>query len=216
MRASGEGSPTHRTNLDRALGQRDFVESRGFPMALMNRRRFTVDEYYRMGEAGILSEGDRVELIEGEIIQMPPIGPLHDSDVDRFAELFFLTYGGEANVRVQNPARLSDFTEPQPDLMLLRRRDDFYRSGHPQPEDVLLLVEIADTTLAFDRRVKLPVYARTGIREVWIVDVREKVITAYREPESDGYRVARVFRMGDEIAPEAFPTKPLRVAELLG
>lgn len=185
-------------------------------MALLSRRRFTVDEYYRMGEAGILAEDDRVELIEGEIIEMPPIGPLHAGNVGQFSEWFFRTYGSEANVWVQSPARLSDFTEPQPDLMLLRRRHDFYKSGHPRPEDILLMVEIADTSLAFDRQVKIPVYARAGIREVWVVDVREKIITAYREPEAGAYRVAQVFRVGDKIAPEVFPDRPLQVGDLLG
>ena len=122
-----------------------------------------------MGQAGILGEDDRLELLEGEIVEMAPIGSRHQSVVDRLTRLFSNRVGDAAVVRVQGPVRLGDDSEPQPDLLLLRRRADFYATAHPGPEDVLLLVEVPDTSTEYDREVKLPLYARHGIAEVWLV-----------------------------------------------
>src|SRR5438552_12280642 len=138
----------------------------------VRRRRFTVEEYHRMAEAGILSEDDRVELIEGEIVQMSPIGPRHSACVDRLNALFTSRLRRRAIVRVQNPIVLSRWTEPQPDLTLLRPRADFYAERHPGPADVLLAVEVAETSGVYDRGTKLALYARARIPEVWLVDVR--------------------------------------------
>ena len=135
-------------------------------MALhVTRRRFTAEEYHQMAEAGILLEDDRVELIEGEIIELSPIGRHHASTLIRLNELFVRRFGDVALVSAQNPIRLSDDTEPQPDLALLRRRSDFYDAGLPRPEDILLGVEVADTSVAYDRRLKIPLYGRSGIAE---------------------------------------------------
>src|SRR5688572_716064 len=141
------------------------------------RRRFTVDEYYQMGEAGILTEDDRVELIKGEIIQMPPIGSPHASHLLRISRLFNRFFLEQALIPMQNPLRLGERSEPIPDLMLLRLRPDLYAKGHPTPEDVLLLVEVSDTTLAYDQGTKVPLYARHGVSEVWVVDIKDRKST---------------------------------------
>jgi Uma2 family endonuclease len=180
------------------------------------RRRFTVDEYYQMAEAGILHEDDRVELIEGEIVEMTPIGPGHASSVDDLAALLVLRIGNAAIVKIQNPVHLDDYNEPQPDIMLVRPRRDRYRRSHPQPADVLLVVEVGATSAAFDRRVKLPLYARFGIPEVWLVDLARATVRAYRDPTPTGYRTARTYRRGERLAPLAFPDLQLAVADIVG
>lgn len=152
-----------------------------------HRHAYSVDDYYRMAEAGILRRGDRVELIEGEIIDMVPIGSRHAAAVTRIGNTLMFSVGSEAIVAIQNPVRLSQYSEPQPDIALLRTRDDFYAAAHPGPSDVLLLVEVADSTLRFDRDIKLPLYARHGIPEVWLVDIENAQFTIYREPHAQGY-----------------------------
>lgn len=182
----------------------------------LTRRRFTVDEYYWMARVGILGEDDRVQLIDGEIVEMPPIGPEHAGTVSQFSEGFTTRYTDAAQVRVQNPIRLDEYNEPEPDVALVRRRADFYRLAHPSPADVFLVVEVADTTLAADRGVKMPLYARFGIPEAWLIDVRHQVVLVYREPTSDGYRVVATARPGERIAPLAFPDREIEVADLFG
>ncbi|MBI3965180.1 MAG: Uma2 family endonuclease [Chloroflexi bacterium] len=185
------------------------------------RRRFTVDDYHQMADAGILTEDDRVELIEGEVVELPPIGPEHTGNVSRFTETFYQKYTDVAQVSTQNPVRLSDLSEPQPDVVLLRRRADYYTSAHPAPEDVFLedvflVVEIAKTSIDYDRQVKLALYARSGIPEAWLVDLNQDSILVYRDPSADGYGTVRVARRSEEIAPLAFPDRPLSVTALLG
>lgn len=179
------------------------------------KRRFTVDEYYRMAEAGILHEDDRIELIEGEIVQMAPIGSNHASNVDRLNRLFFERVGRRAIVRVQGPVHLGEYSEPEPDITLFRPRPDFYASAHPGPADILLLIEVADTSAAYDREVKAPLYARAGIREYWIVDLAEETLEVYRDPRPDGYRLIHRLRSGDHMAPEAFPDVEVAVDDVL-
>jgi Uma2 family endonuclease len=135
------------------------------------RRRFTVEQYHRMAEAGIFADGDRVELIEGEIIEMIPIGSRHAAWVDRLNDLLTSAIERRAIVRVQSPIWLGSHSEPQPDLAVLRRRADFYLDAHPQPGDVHLVIEVADTSADFDRTVKIPLYGRMGIPEAWLVDI---------------------------------------------
>ncbi|MBI2864883.1 MAG: Uma2 family endonuclease [Chloroflexi bacterium] len=186
-------------------------------MALhLPRRRFTVEEYHRMAEAGILGEDDRVELIEGEITEMTPIGRLHAATVNRLIKLFVTIFGDDAVVGAQNPIVLDEHSEPQPDIALLRPKADFYASGHPTPEDVFFLVAVACSSADPDRRIKVPLYARKGIAECWLVDLEQETITVYRDPAADGYRTARVFRRGEQIAPAAFPDRSLAVAAILG
>ena len=186
-------------------------------MALhLTKRRFTVSEYHQMAQAGILGEDDRVELIDGEVTEMTPIGRRHAATVKRLTRIFVVTFGDDAIVGVQDPVVLSEYTEPQPDLALLRPRPDYYASGHPTPEDIFLLVEVAETSADLDRRVKVPRYARSGIPEVWLVDLEQETVTIYHDPTSEGYRAARVVRRGDQLAPAAFPDRPMAVADILG
>ena len=169
-----------------------------------------------MGEAGILSEDDRVELIEGEIVQMAPIGSRHAACVDRLTQLFVLRVMGRAIVRVQNPVLLNDYSEPQPDLALLRPRADFYASGHPAPQDVLLVVEVADTSAGIDRAAKMPLYARAGIHEAWLVDLQADQVEVHRQPTPQGYRSVQTFGRGASFALEMLPDLTLAVADILG
>ena len=181
------------------------------------RRLFTVDDYYRMAAAGILRDDDRVELIEGEIIQMPPIGSPHASVVDNLVALFTAQVPArEVRVRIQNPVRLDDRSEPVPDLALLRFRADRYRSGHPTPTDVLLLVEVSETTLAYDRGIKVPLYASAGIPEVWIANIADEVIEIYRDPDEGAYRSQTQARKGEVVSPALVPDLALPVAEIFG
>src|SRR5918912_896850 len=158
------------------------------------KRYFNVSEYYRMAEAGILTADDRVELIEGEIVQMSPIGSLHAACVRRLNQLLQRLLGHAAVISVQDPVRLSDFSEPEPDVALLKPRADFYAHQHPTPDDVLLIIEVADTTVLYDRNVKVPLYARAGIPEVWLVDLQQDLIEVYARPTSGAYQVQRQAR----------------------
>jgi Uma2 family endonuclease len=178
------------------------------------RWRFTVRDYHRMGEAGILHEDDRVELIEGELVEMAAIGTRHFSCVNGLNRLLVMSVGDEAIVSVQNPVRLNEYTEPQPDLTVIRPRD--YRLSLPGPEDVLLLIEVSDTTLAYDRGVKLPLYARAGIREVWIVDLAGEVIVRHTDPSGDGYRNSEHARRGEMIVPTMLSGAAIWVDAALG
>lgn len=180
------------------------------------RRRFTVEDYHRMARAGVLTEDDRVELLEGEIIEMAPIGSRHAAVVDRFTRSFAQNVGRRAIVRVQGPVRLGEHSEPQPDLAILRPRADFYAHAHPGPEDILLLVEVAEATADYDRKVKVPLYARAGIPEVWLVDLLADQIEVCRGPSPEGYRETRVVRRGEAVMPQALPGVSLSVDEVLG
>jgi len=170
-----------------------------------------------MGEAGILADDPRIELIGGSVIVREPTGSRHAGTVDRIAHLFFSRLSGQAIVRVQNPVTFPDaMSELQPDLMLLRPRADFYVGAHPGAADVLLLVEVADSTLRLDRRVKIPLYARAGIADVWLLDLTTERIEMYREPSGGRYgNIVRLER-GAGLAPLAFPDLALLVEALLG
>jgi Uma2 family endonuclease len=180
------------------------------------RRRFTVEEFHQMAQAGILNEDDRVELIEGEIVEMTPISSRHAACVDRLNRLFALRFGEATIVRVQSPIRLGELSEPQPDLALLKLRPDFYAAAHPGPEDALLLVEVAETSSDYDRQVKIPLYAQADIPEVWLVDLQEEIVEIYRKPSPQGYGEVRQTRRGQLIPLEAFPDLELAVDEILG
>lgn len=140
-----------------------------------------------MAEAGVLSETDRVELLHGEIVEMTPIHSRHAACVDRLARLFFETAGEQAHIRIQNPVRIPDHSEPQPDLVLARLRDDGYAGRHPGPDDILLVVEVSDTTAGYDREIKIPLYAAAGIPEVWLVDLPGRAVEVYRDPSGDAF-----------------------------
>jgi Uma2 family endonuclease len=180
----------------------------------VKRRRFTVHDYHRMGEAGILHEDDRVELIEGELVEMSAIGTRHFSCVNRLNRLLVMNVGDEAIVSVQNPVRLNEYNEPQPDVTVIRPRD--YRESLPMPEDVMLLIEVSDTTLAYDRGVKLPLYARAGVSEVWIVDLTGETIERYTDSSGEGYRGADRLRRGHRLESISLPSLTPSVDEVLG
>jgi Uma2 family endonuclease len=180
------------------------------------RRRFTVTEFHRMAEVGVLSDHDRVELLDGQVVQMSPIGVPHASSVDRLAAVLMRRLAGRANVRVQGPIVLDRFSQPQPDVSVLAARPDFYRAGHPRPRDVLLAIEVMDSSEGYDRTLKLPLYAKAELREVWLVDLKAEHLDVYRRPALRGFREHRTFTRGQAIAPLAFPRTRFRVAELLG
>lgn len=166
--------------------------------ATVKRHRFTVQEYHTMVEAGLLSEDDRVELIDGEIVEMTPIGTRHLACVVTLNHLLVEASGGRYFVSVQNPVVLNEDNEPQPDLSLLRNRPE--PTGElPGPGDVLLVVEVSDPTLSYDRRVKLPRYGRNGIREAWILDLQSQRVEIYSEPFSEGYRESHTANIGDRV-----------------
>ena len=180
------------------------------------RHRFTVDEFARMGEAGIFAEDDRVELIDGEVREMTPIGSPHAGIVNRLTELLFTRLAGRANVIVQNPIRLNRHTEPQPDLVVARRRNDFYADRHPEPGDVLLVIEVADSSLRYDRTEKTPRYGRAGIPETWLVDVEAGTVTVCTEPGPRGYARRQVRRQGERLAAVGVPDFGLAVNDVFG
>jgi Uma2 family endonuclease len=180
------------------------------------KRLFSVHEYERMVEAGILTEDDRVELIEGEIVEMSPIGKRHAACVNRLNALLGRRLGREAIVSVQNPVQLGERSEPQPDLTLLRGRDDFYEHSLPTPEDVLLLIEVSDTTLEADRQIKLPLYARAGIVEVWLVNLNDEQIEVYAQPAGGSYQFVRCARRGESINAQSLAGLTLDVDAVLG
>ena len=183
--------------------------------ATIGRRRFSVAEYYCMGEAGILKPDERTELIEGEIFVMPPIGSGHAAGGSRAERSFQRRLGDRAIVRGQYPIRLPDDSEPQPDIVLARPTPDEYRAAHPRPADVLLVVEISDTTLQRDREVKLPLYARVGIPETWLMNLPEDRIEVYRDPAPEGYRSITLVPRDGTVSPLAFPDVAIPCAELL-
>ena len=168
-----------------------------------------------MAETGVLRPDARVELLDGRIIDMSPIGPFHGSVTAYLTEFFAAASKGRWQTRVQNPVRLDEHSEPQPDLVLARPSPDFYRKHHPQPDDVFLLIEVSDITLDYDHAEKLPAYGRAGVAEVWIVTLNDATIEAYREPHFTGYGSKTILRAGDTIAPLAFPDAAVDVAELL-
>lgn len=184
--------------------------------AVPTRRRFTVQEYYQMAAAGILRADDRTELIDGEVILMPPIGDPHAGNVNRATFVFGHRFGDVALVAVQNHVKLDEHDQPQPDLALLRPRADFYTTSSPTPADVFLLVEVSDTTVRYDRRVKGPLYASAGILEYLLIDINAATLTVFRDPTPEGYRSEQTLRRGDHWSPLAFPDRALAVAEILG
>lgn len=179
-------------------------------------RRFSVEEYHQMVRAGILKEDDPVELIEGEIIEMTPIGPRHATCVDRLTRRLVGLFADLAIVRVQGPIRLGPDSEPQPDTALLRPPVTRYEDHHPEPAAVLLAIAVADTSVEDDRARKIPLYARAGVREAWLVNLPAQTIEVHRRPTREGYQDVRTLGRGQRLAPEAFPDCTLTVDDILG
>lgn len=180
------------------------------------KRKLTVAEYHRMGEIGIFGHEDRVELLDGQLYQMSEIGEGHVGGTVSLTYFLSQRIGDRALVSAANPVVLSDFSEPEPDIVLLKPRADFYRTRTPHPEDVLLLIEVADSSLGYDRDLKLPRYAEAGIIEYWIVNLRDRQVEVYRDPAADGYRIRTVHGPGDTVTVAALPDVSIRVEEIIG
>lgn len=180
------------------------------------RRRFTVDEYLQMAQAGILTERDRVELLDGEIVEMTPIGRPHAANVAALLRVLITGVGPRAVVWSQGPIRLSERSLPEPDVTLLRPRPVPYRDEDVEPRDVMLLIEVSDTSLRRDRELKLPLYAGAGIPEYWIVDVQADVIEVHTNPSGSRYGSVRRFGRGEFLSPLAFPDLRVAVDEVFG
>jgi len=178
--------------------------------------RFTVDEYHRMGEAGIFHEDHRVELIDGQVVEMTPIGLHHAGCVNRLTALFSPLAGSRITLSVQNPVVLARHEEPQPDVAVLRYRADGYGARHPGPADVLLLIEVSDTSVDYDRSTKIPRYARAGIPEAWLVNFPSDRIEVHRDPTPNGYASVSFAQRGDTLTPLALEGVSLRVDDILG
>ncbi|GAB4186525.1 MAG: Uma2 family endonuclease [Roseiflexaceae bacterium] len=171
----------------------------------ITRHSFSVDDYARMRLAGILTEDDRVELLDGEVRQMSPIGSFHAALVNRLAALLMRMVGDRAIVSIQNPIQLNDYSEPQPDLVILAPRADYYAHAHPRPDDVLVIIEISDSTAAYDRDEKIPRYAAAGIEEAWLIDVAAQHIEQYTHPKDAMYRQKVIWTLGKQLQSPQHP-----------
>jgi Uma2 family endonuclease len=181
------------------------------------KKLFTVREYHRMGEVGILGPEDRTELIDGEVIRMSPTGHRHAMCVTRAIHAFAVALSGKALVNTQNPLVLNDYSEPQPDLVLLKYRSDFYKSKqYVGPEDALLVLEVSDTTLRFDLTIKLPRYAVAGVPELWIENLIADELLVFREPTGEAYTTNLTLKRGESVSLAAFPEVLFKVEDLLG
>jgi Uma2 family endonuclease len=185
----------------------------------LRERRISVEEYFAMGESGILGEDDRVELLDGRLIDMPPIGPSHSHGVDDFLELFtrrlYADDPPSARVRVQSPIQLDDYSAPEPNIVLYD--PEMPKDRHPRPEDICLVVEVADTSVEYDRKVKADHYAGAGIPEYWLVDLPGEAVDVFRQPEDDGYAERVRHRRGEELSVAALPdVTPISVEEIVG
>jgi Uma2 family endonuclease len=180
------------------------------------KRQFSVTEYRLIADAGIFAPDDRIELLDGEIIEMPPLGSRHAACVDRLNRLFSRQVGDDVVVRIQNPLLLDERSEPLPDVQLLLGHPNRYVDEHPRPPDVLLLVEVSDSSLPYDRGVKLPAYARAGVREVWIVDLASVQVEVYSEPTAAGYQSRTVARGDYRLTPQAVASISVTVREITG
>jgi len=178
------------------------------------RYKLSVEDYHKLGDAGILNEDSRGELIEGELIQMAPIGVAHMGLVNRLNKLLVIAVGDRGVVSVQNGVTMPPYSEPQPDFAILVPGADRITGDLPGPTDVLLLIEVADTTLAYDRKVKLPLYAQKGIAEVWIVNVQARCIETYREPTANGYQGRTDVGPEDRASPHALPDVQVELKEI--
>jgi len=193
-----------------------FSEEQGLMQTEATKKLFSVDEYYRMAEVGILSEEIRTELIKGEILEMSAMGTRHRAAVNRASHFLIPLFGEKAQVSVQLPVRLDEFSEPQPDICFLRPRRDFYESRHPGPSDVFMILEISDTSLHYDRDVKLEAYAGARIREVWIEDLVSQTLMIFRDPSQQTYKTSLTLRAGEVVSLLAFPEIAVQVSKLLG
>jgi Uma2 family endonuclease len=199
--------------IDAAVGISS--EESGNMQAEVQTRRFTSDEFYRMAEAGIFGPDERVELIEGEIVEMSPMGDRHLMCVNQATELFVLAFAGKAKVSVQNAVRLNIQNVPQPDLVLYKPRAEYRSTTRPNAKNCFLVVEVSDSSLRYDTKVKVPIYAKTGISEVWIEDLRNDLLLVYRNPSGEAYATELTFKADDSVSLLAFPDTSFPVRDLL-
>jgi len=167
--------------------------------------KFTVEQYHLMHEAGVFAEGDRLELIDGEIKTMSPIGRKHAACIIRLSKLFEKKLGDQVLISAQNPILLKDNSEPQPDLAILKPREDFYEESLPTPADILLIIEVADSSLEYDQAIKAPLYATAGIPEMWLFDVNNKTIASFSQHSALGYKQLQRYDQGDQLTMQMFP-----------
>lgn len=163
------------------------------------KHRFTVEQYSKMGEVGIFGMEQRMELIEGEIIEMSPIGAKHAGSINRLNRIFASLVGNQAIISIQNSIRINNYSEPQPDIAILYWREDFYVESLPLPSEVFLLIEVADSTLKYDREVKAIIYAKAGIPELWIANLEAQIFEVYRQPSDTGYQQVQIYGKGEVI-----------------
>lgn len=187
-----------------------------FEALKVRRYSFSVEDYHTMVEAGVLKEDERVELIEGEIVEMSPIGKRHASCVNRVTTLLIRRSGDQATTTVQNPVQASSFSEPQPDLALLKYRADFYAARLPVPKDILLVIEVADSTVEYDREVKMPLYARAKIPQAVLVNLPADVVEVYAKPVSGIYTQVQTLKRGQSLTIQKLPNLKLSIEEILG
>ena len=185
------------------------------PISNPHKFLLTTDQYHLMHEAGVFQDGDRLELVNGEIQTMSPIGRKHVACIIRLVKLFEKKLGDRVMVSAQNSVRLDNHAEPQPDIAILKWRDDFYHEALPTPDDILLIIEVADSSLDYDRHVKAPLYAAAGIPEMWLFDVNKKIIEGYSQPSPNGYKLLRRYDEGDNLSILAFPDVTFNWNELL-
>jgi len=191
------------------------VQQTGAADLSARRVRFSVADFYRMGELGLFAPDERIELIDGELVKMPPFGPGHAGCVDEFADLLRVRLPDTVIVRTQNPIRLHDQAEPDPDIAVVVRRSGYYRAGHPSPSDVLLVIEVADSSLAYDLGIKAPMYAAAGIAEYWVVDLTGRQMVVLREPQDGQYQSEQTLTASDILRPLAFPDVSIAVTDAL-
>ena len=180
------------------------------------RLRFSVDEYYQMIELGLLKDYEKAEIIEGELISKMPIGEKHSAIVERLSEILHDELGKSVSLRNQQPIKFSDYNEPQPDLAILQRRDDFYFYEKPVPKDVLILIEVSDSTLKYDRDTKLALYAEAEIPEVWIVNLKNNIVEVHQKPSIGIYQLAQIYKSGEVVKSAILPNLEIEVDKILG
>lgn len=185
-------------------------------LASLPHRKFTVDEYHNFIATGVFAPEERLELWEGEFIEMSPIGKRHAGCVDSLSELLKDFLNRQAIVRTQNPIVLNNFSEPQPDVCLLKRRDDFYRTISATAQDVLLAMEVADSTVKYDRDIKFPKYAENGIPEAWLIDLENDRIEIHTQPTKNGYKLVKILHRGDIAESTVFEEIKISVDDILG
>jgi Uma2 family endonuclease len=177
--------------------------------------RFTVDDYYKMIELGILKDYEKAEIIEGELIKKMPIGDRHAAAVDFLNRFFIKSVSDDVLVRIQNPARLSDYNEPEPDIVLTDL-NKYNGRRHPRPAEIILIVEVSDSTLKYDRDTKLSLYAEAEIYEVWIVNLQNDIIEVHQNPSNGIYQLAKIFKRGEKVQSQVLPNLTLEVDKILG